>query len=233
MDCFSIVVPVYNESENIISLINEIYSQEFQKYNFETIFVDDKSEDNTLELLQSINKKNFKFITNKKNFGQSFSIYRGIQIAKYKTIVTLDGDGQNNPIDIPKLLDLYFKRNDVQLVGGIRKKRRDNIIKIISSKIANQIRSRILNDNCLDTGCSLKIFNKKIFCDFPFFNGIHRFLPALFKGYGYNTMFVDVSHRKRKYGLSKYGTIDRLIRGILDIIKVAKIIRNKNDLSNT
>ena len=229
MHCFSIVVPVYNESKNVINLINEIYDQDFQQYNFETIFVDDKSEDDTVKLLKSIDKKNFKFIINDKNFGQSFSICRGIQNAKYDTIVTLDGDGQNDPIDIPKLLKHFFERSDVQLVGGIRKKRKDTVIKIISSKIANYIRSRILNDNCLDTGCSLKIFSKKIFLNFPFFNGVHRFLPALFKGYGFKTTFVDVSHRKRKFGLSKYGTIDRLFKGIIDIIKVKKILKMKND----
>jgi len=223
---FSIVVPVYNEAKNIIQLINEIYEQDFKKYNFEVIFIDDKSEDNTTNLLRSVNKKNFKFIINNKNYGQSYSILKGIQLAKYITIVTLDGDGQNDPSDISKLLNYFFERNDVQLVGGIRKKRKDNLIKIISSKIANYIRSRLLNDNCSDTGCSLKIFNKEIFLKFPFFNGIHRFLPAMFSGYGYKTAFLNVKHRERKFGLSKYGTIDRLFKGIMDIIKVKKILKN-------
>tara|TARA_B100001057_G_scaffold498478_1_gene605584 strand:+ start:1355 stop:2041 length:687 start_codon:yes stop_codon:yes gene_type:complete len=223
---FSIVVPVYNEAKNIIELINEIYEQDFNKYNFEVIFIDDKSQDNTADLLRAVNKKNFKFIINNKNHGQSYSILKGIQLAKYITIVTLDGDGQNDPSDIAKLLYYFFERNDVQLVGGIRKKRKDNLIKVISSKIANYIRSRLLNDNCSDTGCSLKIFNKEIFLKFPFFNGIHRFLPAMFSGYGYKTAFLNVNHRERKFGLSNYGTIDRLFKGIMDIIKVKKILKN-------
>ena len=98
---------------------------------------------------------------------------------------------------------------------------------MLSSKIANIIRSRILKDQCKDTGCSLKVFNKKIFLSFPYFNGIHRFLPALFKGYGYKTVFIDVNHRSRKFGMSKYGTMNRLFRGIRDIIKVNKILKNK------
>ena len=95
----------------------------------------------------------------------------------------------------------------------------------LSSKFANSIRSKILKDDCLDTGCSLKVFDKNIFLNFPYFNGIHRFLPALFKGYGYKTYFINVDHRPRKKGKSNYGTIDRLYRGIIDIIKVRKIIK--------
>ena len=99
-------------------------------------------------------------------------------------------------------------------------------MKLISSKIANQFRSLILKDGCVDTGCSLKVFDKEIFLTFPFFDGIHRFLPSLFKGFGKNTLFIDVDHRPRISGISKYGTFDRLYKGILDIIRVKKIIRN-------
>ena len=131
-----------------------------------------------------------------------------------------------NPIDIPILLEKYLSHHNTFLVGGIRTKRKDSLIKIISSKIANKIRSLILKDDCIDTGCSLKVFDRDIFLSFPFFDGIHRFLPALFKGYGYKTMYVAVDHRERKFGISKYGTINRLIRGIIDIIKVLNIIKN-------
>ena len=112
------------------------------------------------------------------------------------------------------------------LVGGIRKKRQDSLTKILSSRVANKIRSMIFNDGCNDTGCSLKIFDKQIFLKFPFFSGIHRFLPSLFTGYGYRTFFIDVDHRLRIKGSSNYGTLDRLFRGIIDIIKVRKIIRD-------
>ena len=123
-------------------------------------------------------------------------------------------------------MDAYKKKN-LKLIGGIRENRKDNYVKIISSKIANKIRQYLLNDNCKDTGCGLKIFDRNIFLLFPYFNGIHRFLPALFKGYGHKTDFINVNHRVRKYGKSKYGTIDRLFRGIRDIIKVKNIINKQ------
>ena len=171
-----------------------------------------------------------KLITHEKNLGQSQSIVSGIMHSSHNTIVTIDGDGQNSCFDIPSLLNIYFS-SDVSLVGGIRKKRMDNIIKILSSKIANTIRSFILNDNCTDTGCSLKVFNKDIFMIFPYFNGIHRFLPALYKGYGHKTCFVPVDHRARLGGVSKYGTFNRLFKGIYDLVRVKMIIyRYKKNL---
>ena len=226
---FSVVVPVYNEEENLTPLINEIRNS-LKNYNkYELIFVNDFSSDNSLKILkEEKNTFNFKILNNNKNLGQSYSIKFGITNSKYNTIVTLDGDGQNNPKDIPKLIDFYFKNNDIFLVGGIRIKRKDSTIKIISSRIANFVRSKFLNDGCIDTGCSLKVFDKKIFLNFEYFDGIHRFLPALFNGYGYKTTFFNVDHRKRKYGISKYGTFLRLLNGIRDMIKVKKIIdKNK------
>ena len=128
----------------------------------------------------------------------------------------------------PMVTRFNFNDNqDVKLIGGIRRNRKDNFTKIISSKIANFIRSRILRDECEDTGCALKVFDKTIFLSFPFFNGVHRFLPALFKGYGHKTLFVDVNHRKRNHGRSKYGTMNRLFAGIRDILKVNKILKTK------
>ena len=224
---FSVVIPLYNESKNIEKLIFEI-SQSLEKYQkYELILVDDGSKDNTLQILTKI-KKNYPIIiiNNGSNRGQSFSIWHGIKKSNYNTIVTLDGDGQNNPNDIPKLLDIYFSKRIYNLIGGIRKKRKDNFLKLVSSKIANQIRSLILKDDCVDTGCSLKVFDKEIFLTFPFFDGVHRFLPALFKGYGNKTFFINVDHRPRIAGISKYGTLYRMYKGILDIIRVRKIIRN-------
>ena len=134
---------------------------------------------------------------------------------------------QNNPSDIPKMLSIFYQDN-YKLVGGIRKNRKDNFFKIFSSYAANFIRRLILKDDCNDTGCSLKIFDREIFLMFPFFDGIHRFLPALFKGFGYKTVFIEVNHRKRHKGISKYGTISRLLWGIRDIYKVLKILKNKD-----
>ena len=230
MDQFSIVIPIYNEEQNILILYKEI-SQSLKQFNeYEIIFVNDCSIDSSeKEIDKLLINKNVAKYSNTKNMGQSYSIKFGISKSNYDTIVTMDGDCQNDPKDIHKLLSIYFTDNDIKLVGGIRNKRRDNIIKIISSKIANYIRSRILKDNCSDTGCSLKVFSRKIFNSFNYFDGMHRFLPALFNGYGYKTKFVNVNHRKRKKGYSKYGTFDRLTKGIIDLIKVKRMLNKIND----
>ena len=226
---FSIVIPIFNEDLNIEDLVNEILiNLRDHKNIFEIILVNDCSTDNSfyeINNLQNKFPKIIKFINNKINLGQSYSITEGVKMASYNTIVTIDGDCQNNPKDIPILVNKYFSDEKLHLVGGIRNKRRDNFIKIISSKIANEIRSFILKDRCKDTGCSLKVFNKEIFLQFPFFDGIHRFIPALFSGYGKDTFFINVDHRPRIHGYSKYGTFLRLFRGIKDLIKVAKIIK--------
>ena len=227
---FSVIIPLYNEQKNIINLLNEIKINLSNYEKYEIVLIDDGSDDDTLNTIKLVENIKIKILENKKNLGQSFSIHTGIKHSSFNIIITIDGDGQNDPIDINNLLDIYLSNSEIKLVGGIRNKRRDNYIKIISSKIANYIRSKILNDNCLDTGCSLKVFDKDIFLNFPYFDGMHRFLPALFKGYGYNTSFINVNHRKRKFGISKYGTIIRLFKGIRDINKVKKIIKNKEKI---
>ena len=222
---FSIVIPCFNEEENIANLFKEI-NNSLKSFKYELILVDDCSTDNSYEVINKFkNIENLLVIRSKVNRGQSFSLYEGIKIAKTNTIVTLDCDGQNDPKDIPKLIDLYLQNKDIFLVGGIRNKRMDNAIKILSSKFANYIRNMILQDECADTGCSLKVFDKNIFLKFPFFDGIHRFIPALFKGANKKGIYINVNHRKRLYGKSKYGTIKRALKGIIDIIKVMKIIK--------
>lgn len=225
---FSIVIPIYNEQDNITILLDEIInSLKDQKFSYEVIIVDDASNDNSVSKINDYKKNNkisINLILNKKNLGQSFSTISGIKASKYSTIITIDGDGQNNPSDILKLINT-FKKSNLSLLGGIRYKRKDSLLKKISSKIANNIRKKILNDDCDDTGCSLKVFNKEIFLQFPEFDGLHRFLPAFFKGYGYKTNFVEVDHRQRIFGNSKYGTILRLFKGIIDLIKVYFIIK--------
>ena len=223
---FSIVIPIFNEAENIKLLVDEIEETLDNFENYEVVLVNDCSTDNTLRIINSLKNKKIKLVSNIKNEGQSYSMHKGIEVSTHDIIITIDGDGQNNPSDIPMLLNNYLENNEYKLVGGIRKKRQDNFLKKISSKIANKIRSNILKDNCPDTGCSLKVFDKNIFLKFPYFDGIHRFLPALFLGFGYKTSFINVDHRKRKYGISKYGTMNRLFKGIRDIIKVKKILKN-------
>ena len=166
----------------------------------------------------SKNNSKIKFINLKRNKGQSFALREGIISSSFNTIVTIDGDGQNNPKDMPMLLNIFFENKLICLVGGIRVKRKDSFTKKLTSKMANIFRSFILNDNCIDTGCSLKVLKKKIFLQFPYFSGMHRFLPALFLGYGTKTTFVNVDHRTRTFGKSKYGTIGRFVRGVLGIL---------------
>ncbi len=230
LNTFSIIIPIYNESENIEDLIYEIFDSIENYKIFEIMIINDGSTDNITPLINKMSKnyQNITFIDRKINKGQSYSIWEGISKSKYNTIVTIDGDGQNSPSDISKLLNEYFEDKDLSLIGGVRFKRKDTRIKIISSYVANKVRSLILKDDCIDTGCSLKVFDKIIFLNFPFFNGIHRFLPALFKGYGYKSKFINVNHRSRVNGVSKYGTVDRLFRGIFDIFKVIRIIRKVN-----
>ncbi len=226
----SIVIPVYNEESNIKNIYQEITSRLNDYKYYELIFIEDGSNDNTYINLLELKKreKNLIIIKNESNFGQSYSIHKGIRESNFENIITIDGDGQNDPKDITMLIDLYFKNPNTKLIAGIRNKRRDNLIKIFSSKIANSFRNMILKDGCKDTGCSLKIFDKKTFLKFPYFNGIHRFLPALFKGYGCKVKYVDVNHRSRISGVSKYGTFMRFFRGIRDLIKVIIILNKKN-----
>ena len=232
MHSFSIVIPIYNESNNIKILLKEIYFFLKDNFLFEVIIVNDGSNDESKEIIEKLNYENLVLINNDKNLGQSKSLWIGIKNSKYETIITIDGDLQNDPKDIPMLIDYYKQNNDIDLVGGIRTKRKDNLIKMISSKIANTLRSFIFKDGCIDTGCSLKVFNKKVFLNFPYFNGIHRFLPSLYTGYNKKTFFLNVNHRARIAGVSKYGTFNRLYKGVIDIIRVKNIIKNYQNQKN-
>tara|TARA_A100000164_G_scaffold380566_1_gene428549 strand:+ start:152 stop:856 length:705 start_codon:yes stop_codon:yes gene_type:complete len=228
MDNFTLIIPIYNEEKNIFTLYEEIINSEANKYISSIIFIDDASIDDSLKVLNEISKKNqlVKIIKNKQNLGQSRSIYLGILEASTKYVLTIDGDGQNDPKDISKLINFYLNHRSYSLISGIRNNRKDNFIKKITSKIANLIRKFYLNDNCIDTGCALKLFDKEVIISFPFFNGIHRFLPAIYKGLNKNCYFINVNHRYRKFGKSKYGTFLRLFFGIRDMIYVKKLIKN-------
>ncbi len=228
---FSLIIPCFNEEKNIDKLLSEIKIY-LSIYEYEIIIIDDKSTDKSLAKLESSYLSNLKIIKNPINMGQSFSIYAGVKEAITDTIITIDCDGQNNPEDIPKLYQIYKNSKNIDLVSGIRVKRKDNLIKKISSKIANYIRNIIFKDKCKDTGCSLKVFNKKIFLTFPYFDGIHRFIPSLYAGIDKEIIYVNVDHRLRIFGESKYGTFGRLLRGIRDMIKVYKLIKNIRKVSN-
>lgn len=225
MNNFSIIIPAFNESKNLNILLDEIILNCLNNYNYQIIIVDDKSEDNTLNIIKKRKEKNIKLISNKFNQGQSYSIHRGIQEADYENIITIDADLQNDPKDIPKIAEIYFYNKNIKLVAGIRTNRKDNMIKIVSSKIANFVRSLILKDNCPDTGCSLKIFDKSFFLNIPFFDGMHRFIPAFFIGMNCKVIYEPVNHRYRKYGKSNYSTLSRLFKGLADLYRVSKMIK--------
>jgi len=228
----SVIVPFFNEEENIDIFLNELNS--FLSLsniinNYEIICINDGSIDKTILFLTKFQNTYdfFSIINLPTNKGQSNAIYLGVQIAQYANIVTIDGDCQNDPKDIDKLLYLYFNEPLCDLVAGERIKRKDDYLKILSSKISNKFRNYIFKDGCKDSGCSLKIFKKNIFLSIPFFNGLHRFIPSLFVGFGYNVRYMDVNHRPRKMGKSKYGIGNRLFIGIRNMFIVHNIIKKK------
>ncbi|MDB4861412.1 glycosyltransferase, partial [Alphaproteobacteria bacterium] len=212
-------------------LIDNILKQNILFSDMEIIIVDDFSNDITDKIMQKYeNMKNILYIKNEARSGQSKSISNGIKKSKYTNIITIDGDGQNDPSDFSILVN-HYNSDQYCLVSGIRKFRKDNFVKIFSSKVANFVRSLILNDHCQDSACGLKLFSKDIFLKINFFDGMHRFLPALFIAYGVKPVYVNINHKPRIKGISKYGTADRLIRGLLDLHKVKKMI-NKIKISN-
>lgn len=229
----SIIIPVYNESDNVDVLTREIVEAlSLTDYHYEILFVDDGSHDDTPYKLSHLSQQNtavtIRIITHQKNYGQSAALISGAQAAQYPWLVTLDGDGQNDPADIPHLLkqlDTHKKSKKPIVVFGNRTKRNDDWLKKISSRIGNTIRQWLLNDHCPDTGCSLKLFPKAVFLALPHFNHMHRFLPALFQRAGFHVVNVPVNHRPRMYGVSKYGVRNRLWTGIVDMLGVMWLMR--------
>ena len=222
MPYLSVLVPIYNEADNLISLINEIRDTLDDKINYELIYVDDGSTDNSWQILKSIAQEfnKLRIIRHRSSYGQSIAVLTGVRASQAKWIATLDGDGQNDPADIPNLLALIDNTPQVKMVIGIRRTRKDNWMKRMASSIANKIRRYLLKDDTLDTGCGLKLFDRSAFLELPHFNHIHRFLPALFLRNGYQVISQEVNHRPRNKGKSKYGIIDRLRAGIIDLLGV-------------
>ncbi len=221
----SIIIPVYNELENVEALYKEIVNVLSKvNYKFEVIFVDDGSSDGTAEFLRKLEEteNTLRVVCHKKNYGQSAALLSGAKAAHYQLLVTMDGDGQNDPSDIPILCKQIKQRT---VVLGNRKKRDDNSLRKLSSRIGNGVRRWLLNDDCPDTGCSLKLFPRAGFLELPHFNHMHRYLPALFKRAGYDLVNVPVNHRPRKFGVSKYGVMNRLFVGIHDLIGMRWLLK--------
>ena len=218
----SIVIPVLNEERNIINLITEIKKNLEKKIKYEIIIVDDGSSDNTYNVLLKYIKKNKKVLVfkHKKNYGQSVSLRTGIMQTSSNYIVTLDGDGQNDPRDILKLLKIFETDKEFMMVIGNRVKRIDNFARRLASRTAFKIRKFILKDETPDTGCAIKVFKKEDFLKLPFFNHIHRFLPFLFNSFKGKVISIQVNHRARINGYSKYSNFQRFLVGISDIFGV-------------
>ncbi|MDD5213957.1 MAG: glycosyltransferase family 2 protein [Methylococcales bacterium] len=222
----SVVVPVHNEAENIEPLLNEITAALTDFTEYEIIYIDDGSTDNTLNVLKKARQTipNLRVFHHEKSCGQSAAVFTGIKAAKFPVIATLDGDGQNNPADICHLYsNLQTQReanSKLAMIAGWRNQRHDTQWRLISSKIANGIRSTLLGDATPDTGCGLKVFLRDAALELPFFDHYHRFLPALMLRGGYQVISLAISHRARERGVSKYGTLDRLWVGISDILGV-------------
>jgi dolichol-phosphate mannosyltransferase len=224
----SIVIPVYNESGNVQALTEEIIQAlPAEHYQYEIIFVDDGSKDETPQHLETLRTlyPQVSIVTHIKNYGQSAALISGAKAAKNPWMVTLDGDGQNDPADIVLLCKALKEAKTFSVVLGNRKKRQDTWLKRASSRIANRFRQKLLKDGCPDTGCSLKLFPRETFLELPRFNHMHRYFPALFKRYHFDIINVPVNHRPRVHGVSKYGFNNRLWVGITDIIGVMWLMR--------
>ena len=226
----SIVVPVRNEADNIAPLIAEIAAALDGRWAYEIIYVNDGSTDATAEQLQAVMKQrpNLRQLRHAVSSGQSAAVRSGVRAARGAIVATLDGDGQNNPVFLPDLISALQDGGDrIGLAAGQRVGRQDTGFKKIQSRIANAVRSSILRDGTRDTGCGLKAFRREVFLMMPYFDGLHRFLPALVRREGYEIAYVEVIDRPRRSGVSNYGFFDRLWIGIMDIAGVWWLIRRK------
>lgn len=218
----SVVVPVHDEEGAAAPLAREIAAA-FAGRAFEMVFVNDASKDRTLDELRALQAElpMLRVLSHGSNAGQSRAVRTGVLAARGGIVVTLDGDGQNPPTDAPKLADLLAASPpNVALVGGVRAKRQDSEAKRWASRWANRIRKKLLSDDADDTGCGLKAFRRDVFLRLPYFDHIHRYLPALMIREGYENRYLDVDHRHRETGQSKYTNWGRLMASFSDLVGV-------------
>jgi dolichol-phosphate mannosyltransferase len=225
---FSVVVPVFNERDNVTPLVNEIVAAMRGKHSFEIVYVDDQSKDDSLDVLRQLMRDvpELRVLSHVKQSGQSTAVRSGVKAACGIWIATLDGDGQNDPADIPKLIEARNKAvPEIKLFAGWRVNRKDTGSKRWASKIANSIRASFLKDETPDTGCGIKLFERAVFMDLPYFDHMHRYLPALVKRAGFQSVSVPVNHRERGSGVSKYNNLGRAWVGLKDLRGVAWLIK--------
>ena len=226
----SIVVPVRNEAGNITPLITEIAAALDGLWPYEIIYVNDGSTDETAQRLaeEMARRPNLRVLRHERSTGQSAAVRSGIRAAHGAMVATLDGDGQNNPAFLPDLIAALEKGGGrVGLVAGQRVGRKDTGFKKLQSRLANKIRNAVLHDGTRDTGCGLKAVRRDVFLMMPYFDGLHRFLPALVRREGYDIAYIDVIDRPRHSGVSNYGFFDRLWVGLMDLAGVWWLIRRK------
>ena len=221
----SVVIPAKNEQDNVEPVISAIVDALIDRGSFEIVYVDDGSDDGTSTELQRLCNEGLsqlKPIKHRVSVGQSTAIYTGVSHAIGELIVTLDADGQNDPADIPRLIEqaLLQPMSSDFCIAGFRKMRKDTPWKRLQSKIANKVRSTLLHDGTPDTGCGLKVFPKSTFVKLPYFNHMHRFLPALVRRLGGKIIVVEVNHLDRQHGVSKYNMLGRLGVGLVDMLGV-------------
>jgi len=226
----SVVVPVRNEAGNIGALVGEIATALANRATFEIIYVNDGSSDASEEEIIKLMQERpwLRQVRHEVSCGQSAAVRTGVVAARAPIIVTLDGDGQNDPAFIPKLVDAMGTHNGrIGLVAGQRVGRKASGFKKFQSRIANAVRGSVLHDGTRDTGCGLKAFRRDVFLALPYFDGLHRFLPALVRREGFEIAYVDVVDRQRRHGQSNYGMWDRLWVGILDLAGVWWLIKRR------
>lgn len=231
MTALSIVIPVFNERDNIAPLVHEVVRHLRGRVQFEIVCVDDRSDDDTREVLAALRAEvpELRAFAHAARCGQSAAIRSGVRRALAPWIATLDGDGQNDPADIPKLLDARDAAEaEVKLFAGWRVSRQDSGSKRWASRWANRIRQWLLRDNTPDTGCGIKLFERAAFLDLPYFDHMHRYLPALMQRAGWKTVSVPVSHRARGAGQSKYTNVGRALVGVRDLLGVSWLIQRSH-----
>jgi dolichol-phosphate mannosyltransferase len=225
----SVVVPVRNEAGNITPLVDEIALALAKGPAFEIVYVNDGSSDGTEAELTALKKKRryLRSLRHARSCGQSAAVRSGAAAARAPVIVTIDGDGQNNPAFIPALIKALDASPRIGLVAGQRVGRKATGFKRFQSRVANAVRSAVLRDGTRDTGCGLKAVRRDLLLSLPYFDGLHRFLPALVRREGYEIGYVDVADRPRNHGVSNYGFWDRLWIGMLDLAGVWWLIRRR------